>query len=88
MYEVGDGVSEELSRVKVGKDAVSRIASRLQEERWEWRECSLEENEYPYLYLDATYLKVRWGSSVSSVVLLACVGVEDTGNSQRQAMPK
>jgi hypothetical protein len=31
-YAVGDGVSEVLSRVKVGKDAVSRIASRLQEE--------------------------------------------------------
>jgi transposase-like protein len=37
----------------------------------------------PYLYLDATYLKVRWGSSVSSLPLLACVGVEDTGDSQR-----
>ena len=85
---VGDGVSEELSRVKMGKDTVSRIDSRLQEEQQEWRERSLEENDYPYLYLDATYLKVRWGSSVSSVALLACVGVEDAGNSQRQAMPK
>ena len=85
---VGDGASEELSRVKVGKDAVRRIASRLQEEQREWRERSLEENEYPYLYLDATYPKVRWGSSVSSVPLLACVGVDDAGNSQRQAMPK
>ncbi len=45
------GVTEALSRVKVGKDAVSRIARRLEEERREWRERSLEEKEYPYLYL-------------------------------------
>src|SRR5215211_1473386 len=46
-YVVGDGVSEELSRVKVGKDAVSRIASRLQDEQREWRERSLDEKETP-----------------------------------------
>ena len=72
-------VTEALSRVKVGKDAVSRIASRLQEEQREWRERSLEEKEYPYLYLDATYLKVRWGLRVTSMALLACVGVDEEG---------
>jgi putative transposase len=36
----------------------------------------LEEKDYPYLYLDATYLKVRWGARVSSMALSACVGVE------------
>ena len=73
------GVTEALSKVKVGKDAVSRIASRLEEGQKEWRERPLEEKEYPYLYLDATYLKVRWGSSVTSMALLACVGVDEEG---------
>jgi putative transposase len=73
------GVTDALSGVKVGKDAVSRIASRLEEEQREWRERPLEEKGYPYLYLDATYLKVRWGSSVSSLALLACVGVDEEG---------
>ena len=73
------GVTEALSRVKVGKDAVSRIASRLQEEQREWHERSLEEKAYPYLYLDATYLKVRWGPRVTSMALLACVGVDEEG---------
>ena len=73
------GVTEALSRVKVGKDAVSRIASRLQEEQREWRERSLEQKEYPYLYLDATYLKVRWGPRVTSMALLVCVGVDEEG---------
>ena len=73
------GVTEALSRVKVGKDAVSRIARRLEEEQREWRERPLGEKEYPYLYLDATYLKVRWGASVTSMALLACVGVDEEG---------
>jgi putative transposase len=48
------GVTDALSRVKVGKDALSRIARRLQEQQKAWRERSLEEKSYPYLYLDAT----------------------------------
>jgi transposase-like protein len=73
------GVTDALSRVRIGKDAVSRIASRLEAQQKEWRECSLEEKEYPYLYLDATYLKVRWGARVTSMALLACVGVDEEG---------
>ena len=73
------GVTEALSKVKVGKDAVSRIVRRLEQEQREWRERPLAEKTYPYLYLDATYLKVRWGSSVSSMALLACVGVDEEG---------
>lgn len=73
------GVTEALSRVRVGKDAVSRIARRLEEQQREWRERSLEEKSYPYLYLDATYLKVRWGARVTSMALLVCVGVDEEG---------
>jgi putative transposase len=73
------GVTEALSRVKVGKDAVSRIAMRLEEQQREWRERSLEEKGYPYLYLDATYLKVRWASRVTTMALLVCVGVDEEG---------
>jgi putative transposase len=73
------GVTDSLSRVKIGKDAVSRIASRLEEEQKAWRNRPLVEKAYPYLYLDATYLKVRWGASVTSMALLACVGVDEEG---------
>jgi putative transposase len=72
-------VTDSLSRVKIGKDAVSRIASRLEGQQKEWRGRPLEEKEYPYLYLDATYLKLRWGASVTSMALLACVGVDEGG---------
>jgi putative transposase len=71
------GITDALSKVKVGKDAVSRIASRLEGQQRDWRERSLEEKAY--LYLDATYLKVRWGASVTSMALSACVGVDEEG---------
>ena len=73
------GVTEALSRVRVGKDAVSRIARRLEEQQKEWRERSLEEKEHPYFNLDATYLKVRWAARVTTMALLVCVGVDEEG---------
>ena len=73
------GITDALSKVRIGKDAVSRIASRLEGQQRDWRERSLEEKEYSYLYLDATYLKVRWGASVANLALLACVGVDEEG---------
>ncbi len=41
------GVTDSLSKVKVGKDAVSRIASRLEEKQKAWRERPLKEKAYP-----------------------------------------
>jgi len=73
------GVTEALSKVRIGKDAVSRIASRLEEQQREWRERPLENKEHPYLYLDATYLKLRWGARVTTMALLVCVGVDEEG---------
>ena len=40
------GVTDTLSKVKVGKDAVSRIASRLEEKQKAWRERPLKEKAY------------------------------------------
>jgi putative transposase len=72
------GITDALSRVKIGKDVVSRISERLREQQRAWRERPLEK-AYPYLYLDATYLKVRWGASVTNLALLAAVGVDEEG---------
>jgi putative transposase len=73
------GISTRKIAVKVGKDAVSRISKRLEEEQRAWRERPLKERAYPYLYLDATYLKVNWGASVTNLALLAAVGVDEEG---------
>ena len=69
-------ITNALSKVRVGKDAVSRIASGLEEEQRAWRERALKK---AYLYVDATYLKLRRGKSVADLALSACVGVNEQG---------
>jgi len=68
-------ITEGLSRIRIGKDAVSRIAQRLEEELSAWRERPLEP-AYPYLYLDASHFKVNWGGRVVDLALLVAVGGE------------
>ena len=53
---------------------MSRIAQRLDADLVGFRTRRLEQS-YPYLYLDATYLKVHWGSHVGDVAVLVAVGV-------------
>ena len=71
-------VTEKLGAVRIGKDAVSRIAQRLETELSGFRTRRLEMG-YPYLYLDATYLKVSWGSHVGDLAVLVAVGVNQEG---------
>jgi transposase-like protein len=71
-------ITRALSRVKVSKEAQSRIAERLQEEVFAWRRRPLE-RAYPYLFLDATYLKVNCGQRVREAALLVAVGVDEEG---------
>jgi transposase-like protein len=66
-------VTQKLGAVRIGKDAVSRIAQRLEGELASFRSRRLE-LAYPYLYLDATYLKVNWGSHVGDLAVLVAVG--------------
>lgn len=71
-------VTQKLGAVRIGKDAVSRIAQRLESELAAFRSRRLE-RAYPYLYLDATYLKVNWGSHVGDLAALVAVGVSEQG---------
>jgi transposase-like protein len=71
-------ITDALSGVRVGKDAVSRIAARLDDELKEWRARPLT-LAYVYLYLDAVYLKVNWSGSVTDLALLVAIGVNEQG---------
>jgi transposase-like protein len=71
-------ITDALSGVRVGKDAVSRIASRLDSELREWRARPLT-LAYHYLYLDAVYLKVNWSGPVTDLALLVAIGVNEQG---------
>ncbi len=73
-------ITGKLSGTRISKDAVSRIAGRFDGVFAEWRTRQLDrERTYPYLYLDATYLKARWAGAVRDVALLVAVGVSDEG---------
>lgn len=71
-------VTGKLSGVQISKDAVSRIAGRLGEELDAWRSRALTKT-YPYLYLDATFLKAIWAGAAEDVALLTAVGVDEKG---------
>jgi transposase-like protein len=72
-------VTQKLGAVRIGKDAVSRIAQRLDGELALFRDRRLE-MDYPYLYMDATYLKVNWGSHVGDLAILVAIGVNVEGH--------
>jgi transposase-like protein len=73
-------ITGKLSGTRISKDAVSRIVGRFDEVFSEWRTRQLDKDRsYPYLYLDATYLKARWAGAVRDVALLVAVGVNDQG---------
>lgn len=75
-----EAITGKLSGTRISKDAVSRIAGRFDGVFSEWRTRQLDrERTYPYLYLDATYLKARWAGAVRDVALLVAVGVSDEG---------
>jgi len=62
------------SVIRIGKDAVSRVAAWLEAEISAWRSRPLGD-EYPYLYVDTSYHKVNWGGGVVDLALLVAVGV-------------
>lgn len=62
----------------VSKSEVSRVCSELDEVVAAFRNRPLDA-AYPYLWLDATYLKVRENGRVLSMAMVVAVGVRETG---------
>jgi transposase-like protein len=63
----------------ISKSEVSRICGALDAEVEAFRTRPLADTGYPYLWLDATYLKVREAGRVVSMAALVAVGVALTG---------
>jgi transposase-like protein len=62
----------------VDKSKVSRICKELDEAVAAFRNRPLEA-EYPYLWLDALYLKVRQNHRIVSMAVVIAIGVRETG---------
>jgi putative transposase len=63
----------------ISRSEVSRVCAALDAEVAAFRARSLAGEAYPYLWLDATYLKVREAGRVVSMAALVAVGVARTG---------
>jgi putative transposase len=64
----------------ISKSEVSRICSELDEQLGAFRARSLAHVEFPYLFLDATYLKGRVDHQVVSRAVVVATGVSMEGN--------
>ena len=68
-----------LGIASISRSEVSRICAALDAEVEAFRSRSLAGETYPYLWLDATYVKVREGGRVTSMAALVATGVAHTG---------
>jgi putative transposase len=63
----------------ISKSEVSRICAQLDAEVAIWRSRSLDHIAFPYVFLDATYCKVRLGGRVVSQAVVIATGVSADG---------
>jgi putative transposase len=70
---------EALGIAGISKSEVSRICASLDAEVDTFRSRSLATERYPYLWLDATYVKVREAGRVVSMAALIATGVAASG---------
>jgi transposase-like protein len=63
----------------LSKSAISRLVSRLTLAFKEWQKRSLSAWKFQYAYLDAIFVKSRFNGRVSSIPILAVIGVSAKG---------
>ena len=73
-------ITERLCGVSVSSTQVSQAAKLLDDELEKWRNRPL--GEYPYLFMDAYYERVREDGQVRDLAVLSAVGVNRDGKSE------
>jgi putative transposase len=74
-----DDLLKALGLTGIDKSKVSRICKELDEVVTAFRNRPLE-GSYPYIWLDALYLKVRQDHRIVSLALVIAIGVRETGD--------
>lgn len=72
-------VLEKMGGFELSAGTVSRVAAELDEQLKTFRERRLDDRTWPYLLVDATYLKVRRNGRVQSTAVLVAVGIDQHG---------
>jgi len=63
----------------ISKSEVSRIAQALDDEGAAFRDRSLTDSDYPYVFLDAPYCKARVNHQIVSQAIVIAIGVSAEG---------
>ena len=72
-------VAEELCGKQFSKSTISRYAKELDEMVQAWRERRLDEHSWPFVLVDAIFVKVREDQRVRSMALMVATGVGEDG---------
>jgi transposase-like protein len=73
-----DDLVQALGLTGMDKSKVSRICQQLDELVQDFRQRPFD-HEYPYVWLDALYLKVRQNHRIVSLAVVVAIGVRETG---------
>jgi putative transposase len=73
-----DALLKALGLTGIDKSRVSRICKELDQAVEQFRHRSLQE-DYPYVWLDALYLKVRQNHRIVSLAMVIAIGLDRTG---------
>lgn len=74
-----EAVANELGVSELSKSQVSRLTAELDAEVEAFRSKGLSDLRCPYLWLDATYLKIRDGGHVASLALVTAIALDGDG---------
>lgn len=75
-----DKVVQQLGIDGISKSQVSELAKSLDEQVAAFRTRSLEGKAYPYVWLDALYVKCREDGRIANVAVVVATGVTDDGH--------
>ncbi len=73
-----DDLVQAMGMSGISKSQVSRLCGEIDDKIWSFLERPLE-GDWPYLWLDDTYVKVREAGRIGSVAVIVAVAVNDQG---------
>jgi transposase-like protein len=72
-------ITEALWGSRVSPSTISELNKKAYVHIEEWRNRKLTATKYPFIYLDGTYLKRKWGGECENVAILVAVGINNDG---------
>jgi len=75
-----EDISQMLWGDKVSPGTISNLNKKAYENIEKWRNRSLSELQYPYVFVDGIFLKRCWGGQVENISVLIAIGVNSEGH--------